>query len=173
MLQQRAWFSVLLGLALLGCSDRSLPHEPSFSAANRSSSPVEAPGCYSVYFHQRATPIAPFTFQSVISGDIVGTQVTTFDPGSLDFHGATLHNEGTAHWAITGGIVPGLGSFDTEFDNMNFFVDRPGSPASVIENIGRHRATGGVRKANFEYDGEFSALPEPVANHDFRGVICP
>jgi hypothetical protein len=70
-------------------------------------------------------------------------------------------------------IVPGAGSFDTQFDNKNFFVDRPGSPASVIENLGTHRAMGGVSKANLGYNGAFNASPEPVAAHDFHGVIRP
>ena len=166
------WFSLCLTSAAAACSDGALSPKTRIVPAALYST-ADAPSCYPVRFHQRATPLAPFVFLSELTGDIEGTEIVTFDPNSLDFHGVTLHNAGTAHWSITRSIVPGLGSFDTEFDNKNFFVDRPGSPASVIENIGTHRATGGVRAANLEYKGAFTASPEPAAEHDFRGVICP
>jgi hypothetical protein len=85
----------------------------------------------------------------------------------------TIANSGTTNWSIDGGIVPGLGTFVTEFDNRNINIDRPGSPATLFENKGAHRALQGVEKANLSYKGTFSLLPSPEGNLDYEGVICP
>jgi hypothetical protein len=47
--------------------------------------------------------------------------------------------------------------------------------ARSSKNTGQHRALNGVQKANLEYQGTFdlTAVPEPLADHDYRGVICP
>jgi hypothetical protein len=124
--------------------------------------------------HLEPTSISPFSYDGDVSGDLEGSTTFAFDPGSLAFHGATLHNSGTADWTITNGLGSAPLSFKTAFDNMNHFVDRPGSPETLIENIGRHRALSGISQANLEYIGSFNvALPVPAAELDFHGVICP
>ncbi len=91
------------------------------------------------------------------------------------FTGVTVANGGIAHWDIIGGMIPGLGMFDTEFDIRNHLVDRPGSPELFFENKGRHRALAGVEKANLTYKStaDFLADPAPVTDWIFQGVICP
>lgn len=89
-----------------------------------------------------------------VSGHLVGTGESFFYiPDSLRFAGVTIKNAGETHWHITGGVVPGLGEFKTSFDSKNTNTDRPGSPAYVFENIGKHRAMEGVQRANLHYKG--------------------
>jgi hypothetical protein len=134
-------------------------------------------GCYAVKFSvvgdsfgPGGEPIAPF----VVSGDLVGTIESVFDlPDSLKFAGVTVKNAGVSYWHITGGVVPNLGEFTTSFDNLNHVIDRPGSPATLFENQGRHRALEGVQKANLTYKGTFNLVPSPFLSHHFKGVICP
>ena len=134
---------------------------------------VEQSECSTVRFHTHIVPAeSPFIYHGVISGDLQGSVTLVFDAGSLEFHGATLHNSGTAQWGITSGLGSALTLFSTAFDNMNQFVDRPGSPETVIENSGRHRALSGLSRANLEYTGEFNALPSPTVELDFHGVVC-
>jgi len=118
-------------------------------------------------------PAGPFSGSATVSGDLEGTSTTEFDPGSITFAGVTIHNSGVTHWDITGGVVPGLGTFVTEFDNMNIAIDRPGSPGTLFENIGKHRAVDGVAKANLRYRGTFDLVPSPHGEHHYQGVICP
>ena len=78
-------------------------------------------------------------------------------------------------WEITGGVLGPL-TFETTFDNRNIATDRPGSPADVFENTGKHRALSGVSKANLTYNGP--AIFDPasfsfVLDHHYNGVICP
>lgn len=130
-------------------------------------------GCHAVKFNVAVSPIMPGTHQGVMTGDVQGTVRVQFDLASVEFAGITISNSGTAHWVVTGGTVPGLGAFDTTFDNRNLVIDRPGSPATLFENIGRHRALGGVDTANLTYHGTFSTVPSPRTDHDYQGVICP
>ena len=83
-----------------------------------------------------------------------------------------MKNHYTAQWSITGGIVPGLGDFETEADNKNILTVRPGSGANVWENLGKHRALSDVEKANLTYHGTLTG-PPPLGDWDFQGVICP
>lgn len=148
---------------LVGPDDASLAHAG--AAAN----------CFTPEFTVLITPLSAFTHSGEVSGDLDGTVVFEFDiPGSLHFAGATIHNAGFADWTITGGIVPDLEAFQTDFRNLNLAVDRPGSPAGVFENTGSHRAAVDVRKANLRYKGTFDATVSPPEGlHHYRGVICP
>jgi hypothetical protein len=122
-------------------------------------------GCATVQFNWSTVPTS-----GPVTGDLEGTVSYTFI-GGTKFAGATQKNGGTAHWDITGGVL-GPMTFETEFDNMNIAIDRPGSPGTLFENIGKHRATSGVTKANLHYAGTFSLLTF-MLDHDFQGVICP
>jgi hypothetical protein len=133
---------------------------------------AQASSCYTPKFSVTLVPITFFTFKGVLSGDLEGEVLVQFDPNSVGFAGKTISNAGTAHWDITGGVIPGLGAFQTTFDNRNIAVDRPGSPSTRFENTGKHRALDGVAKANLTYKGAFSAVPTPEVHHDYRGVIC-
>ena len=128
--------------------------------------------CQDVAFTVTSAPISDFAFSGTMSGDLEGTVVIEFSPGSVTFTGRTLSVTGTAHWVVTGGVIAGLSAFETELQNRNLLVDRPGSPGAVYENIGGHRSVSGVESANLTYFGTFSLLPEPQAIHDYRGVIC-
>ncbi len=138
---------------------------------------TEASGCYTVKFTvigesftPGGVPLEPFA----VTGDLVGTTESVPDvPGSLKFAGVTVRFAGVSYWHITGGVVPGLGQFTTSFDNLNHVTDRPGSPATLFENQGKHRALEGVQKANLTYKGTFNLVPSPYLRHDFQGVICP
>ena len=177
-MSHRMRFLVLGGALVIlgGCSDTA-PTEGASTLLNPADArapdlSVESSGCGTPKFTAVLVPTSDFSFDGVLSGDLEGTVTLLFDPGSLEFAGVTLSNSGTAHWVITGGIIPGLGTFDTEFENRNLIVDRPGSPATLFENIGRHRAVGGVDKANLTYKGAFTVVPSPQAILDFQGDIC-
>ena len=145
--------------------------------ASRSAAPTflaDRSACTVVNFTVHLTPTAePFHLVGQVNGDLEGTVSFAFDPGSIAFHGATVHNSGTAHWTITGGTVSGLGSFDTAFDNLNHLTDRPGSPATLFENTGTHRAISGVSMANLTYKGTFDGGSTLSGTHEYHGVICP
>lgn len=130
-----------------------------------------ASGCYTVKFNVAASPIAPGILEGVVTGDLQGTVQMQFDLGSVEFAGVTQSNSGTAHWVITAGDIPGI-TFDTTFENRNLVIDRPGSPATLFENHGRHRAIGGVAVANLTYHGTFTLVPTAITDHDYLGVIC-
>ena len=154
---------VSLGLAL-GCGG-DMPTDtdglsPNFGVAGNS-------GCATVRF-----TVAGVVFPDPIpvTGDLEGTFVGTF-MGDQKFSGVTTANGGTVAWEITGGVLGPL-TFETTFDNRNISTDRPGSPAAVNENSGRHRALSGVQKANLTYAGTFSAISFEI-DHDYNGVICP
>jgi hypothetical protein len=129
-------------------------------------------GCYAVAFNVAPAPVQPGIQEGAVTGDLEGTVRVVFDLSTVEFHGVTISNAGTAHWTITGGDVAGLTTFDTEFENKNLAIDRPGSPATLFENIGRHRGTGGVEMANLTYHGTFDSVTRR-GDHDYRGVICP
>lgn len=166
---------VLSILALVGCTEvvDPLPVDSSSeSSQSLEGSLSKSSNCQAVEFSFIGAPISTFEFTGVVEGDLEGTASFVFDASSLNFRGATLKNSGMAEWTITGGLFMGLESFETEFDNINILKDRPGSPATLSENKGKHRAVDGVQKANLTYKGTFSQLPSPIANHDYRGVIC-
>ncbi|MFO7693866.1 MAG: hypothetical protein R6V57_12330 [Vicinamibacterales bacterium] len=132
--------------------------------------------CYSVQFLASA-PNGPGNVTLTLSGDLAGTLAIGFDPATIKysgpmpmFSGGTMSIEGTGTWVITGGIVPGLSSFQTSFTNRNLLSAVAGSTSEVFENIGSHRATLGVGKANLEYKG--TAQPAGI-EHRYHGVICP
>jgi hypothetical protein len=131
-----------------------------------------ASGCYTVKFNVAVSPVGPGVHEGAITGDLVGTVRVQFDLSSVEFAGVTVSNVGIAHWVITGGIIPAI-TFDTAFENRNLLIDRPGSPATLFENIGRHRALEGVAKASLTYHGTFNIVPTGVTDHDYMGVICP
>jgi hypothetical protein len=172
------WLLTLLGCAACSGNVGLLPAQPTgiTPAVVSPSSPdaavqAGASGCYTVKFNVAASPLAPGVWEGVLTGDVQGTVHVQFDLTSVEFAGVTVSNSGTAHWVITGGTVPPI-TFDTTFDNRNLRVDRPGSPATLTENIGTHRASGGVAKANLTYHGTFTTVPTRVTDHDYLGVIC-
>lgn len=172
MMRIARWVWLPLLLVATGCAGDAAvaPLEPELSDA-RAGDEVER--CFSPEFSVLVTPVGPGTFLGEVSGELEGTVVMEFDlPGSLRFAGATIHNSGTADWTITAGVVPDLTSFQTQFRNMNINVDRPGSPAGTFENVGSHRATAGVRRAELTYRGTFVTAPSPEALHHYHGVIC-
>ena len=131
-----------------------------------------ASGCYTVKFNQVGGPTSvPWIFEGQITGDLEGSATWEFDPTVPPrVTGVTNTLSGVMHWDITGGIVPELGQFDTEFQHRNHVIDTRNSPATVYENLGTHRALNGVEIANLHYKGTF------VAHHgdwDYHGVICP
>jgi hypothetical protein len=173
--------TVVLGVLAFACSG-SAPTAPdvgteavlaqgdsgSFSASGGNS------GCYAVKFNVAAQPIPETSRTSgVVTGDLVGTVEMEFDPNSNMWAGTTVANAGVGRWEITGGIIPGLGTFQTTFKNKNHLIDRPGSPAWVYENTGKDRASEGVAKANLTYKGTFIGIPPGFIDHDYKGVICP
>ena len=172
-----------LVMCLAGCADQAaqaptaptavLSSVPAASAGVQSSSAAAktSAGCYAVKFQMIAED--PDVSDFHLSGDLVGTSEPTFD-SDMKFAGVTIANHGTAVWTITGGVIPGLTTFQTTFDNRNILSDRPGSPGDVFENIGTHRAISGVAKANLTYHGSLIYQP-PVTllSHQYQGVICP
>jgi hypothetical protein len=159
-------------LLLVGCDAGVVVSEP---AAERSSSAMtlaRASSCYTPTFTMTLTLINDVTFEGVVNGDLEGEVRVEFDPNSVGLSGKTLSVTGIAEWDITGGVVPGLGAFQTTVHNRNIVVDRPGSPPTRIENTGRHRTLDGVSRANLTYKGTFDALSTPEVHHDYHGVIC-
>jgi len=157
-------------ILLAACADRPATPNllgPSLDLAGTSD-------CYTVAFHFKIDPIPDgWSYNAVLTGDVQGTAVVDFDPGSLTFAGITLANQGTQTWNVSGGVLPAPMTFRTSFDNRNFFSDRPGSPAGTVENLGTHKALSGVRVANLAYRGVYTSVPGPQENQDYRGVICP
>jgi len=127
-------------------------------------------GCATVRFNVAMTFVGNRVYTGPVTGDLVGTVTQTF-VGANTFAGANVKNGGTAEWDITAGVL-GAFTFETTFENMNFLTDRPGSPFDMFESIGKHRATGGVQKANLTYIGTFP-LATLTTDHDYNGVICP
>lgn len=162
----------LVALVVGGCTEQEaptaydpVPLAPDFAVAGQSD-------CYTVLFKVRLSPTGVRRQAGTATGDLEGAVSVQFDDPPFDFAGITVRNTGSADFAITGGIVPAPFAFSTSFHNMNHLIDRPGSPATLFENIGRHRATSGVAMANLTYRGTFSAVPLPQTDHDYRGVIC-
>jgi hypothetical protein len=158
-------------LLLAACADATAPRSPRAPVAPQRAVAGHS-GCYTVAFNVTATLMGPLGATGVVTGDLEGTQTIEFDGSSVGFAGKTVSISGTATWTITGGVVPAPLSFTTTFDNRNLLVDRPGSPATLFENIGTHRALAGVAMANLNYQGTFTLVPAPVADHDYRGVLC-
>ena len=163
---------VAAALLLVGCDAGVAVPGPAAERGSTAMTSARASDCYTPKFTVTLVPINDFTFDGAVSGDLEGEVLVQFDPNSVGFAGKTISNAGIAHWDITGGVVPGLGAFQTTFNNRNILVDRPGSPPTRIENTGGHRALDGVAKANLTYRGAFSAVPTPQAHHDYNGVIC-
>lgn len=160
---------VLVAALIISCSEAQKdPTEvvtPNFDGAS---------GCYTPKFSVVGAPTSiPWIFEGQVTGDLEGSATWVFDLGSITFTGNTVSNSGTWHFTITGGIIPGLGAFDTEFHNRNQLVDNPATPGTVFENHGSLRALDGVSKANLTYQGTFWAVPSPHGVWDFLGVICP
>lgn len=167
-------WTCLLAVVGLACADAGdpLPLGPGSPMASQHHDPGSS--CFTPEFTVHLVPLGGVVFGGAVTGDLEGTVTMEFDiPGSLRFAGVTIKNEGIADWEVTGGVIPGLGSFRTEFRNMNLDTDRPGSPPTTFENIGSHRVLSGVAKANLTYKGTFDVTPTPSAVHRYRGVICP
>lgn len=177
-------FALACALGVAACSggaDRS-PVGPTPLGAAEAPAGSEAvtsfssgPGCRTVEYDTAGSPTGtPGVFAGVVTGDLEGTFTQVFDVTSITLAGVTVHNSGTFYWEITGGVFPDLESFTTHFDNANILLDRPGSPGTLFENKGKHRALSGVSKANLTYKGTSDTVPSPpVINWHYQGVICP
>jgi hypothetical protein len=160
--------SALLLASAIGC-DRTtaLPNNlPTAPVANAVS------GCYAVSFVWQGT-ITGTTVSGPLSGDLTGTLTTALDFSTIRITGSTMSISGTGTWEITGGVLPTPLSFETAIENRNQLSDRPGSPSTEFENLGRHRALSGVARANLTYFGTFNAVPTPGTDHRYQGIICP
>jgi hypothetical protein len=173
MLQVTRWLPLLLIAGVAACRDGSGPQPLDITGALSPNLPAQSSACYTPRFHVLAVPTGPTSFEGLVTGDLEGTVSLEFDASSVKFAGATVAISGKSHWSITGGVIPGLVTFDTEFENRNIEVDRPGSPATLFENIGTHRAVARVERANLSYRGTFTTVPSPRADHEYHGVICP
>jgi hypothetical protein len=169
-LQTRPWLiTAALVAAHVGAFSRT-PVPATVSAATARPQPGGASSCVTSKFIVTLVPSGARTFAGVIHGDIEGTVVITFDD-AFTLRGVTFANGGTAEWELSGGLLLESVAFQTVFENRNQETDRPGSPAWLFENIGRHRAVDGVEKANLSYDGTFDAsILQGV--HGYHGVIC-
>jgi hypothetical protein len=162
---------LLLLLATWGC-DRVT--EPAAGPLSERVNANEVSGCYAVHADWTASPSGPTTFSGALSGDLVGTMTSDFDPSSLKFAGSTLAVSFTNYWTITAGVLPAPVSFVTSSDGLNHVVDRPGSPATYFESTGRHRAISGVQQANLTASNKVDfSLAIPVLVGAISGVICP
>ena len=162
----------LLACSLLAACEMPTAPDRALSPGAALSSVDAAGACRTVAFHMSIVPTAFGYYRGTMTGDLAGTANITFDlPASLKVSGYTASNAGAATWAVTDGVLGPL-AFTTEFENRNHYIDNKPSPMEVRENSGRHRATGGVTKANLEYKGVYDSRVGTV-EHDYRGVICP
>jgi hypothetical protein len=173
----KSWVTVIAAICCAACSGSPRvtggdPVATSLADHSNGAATSQSAVCHAVAFNVAPSPVQPGIQEGAVTGDLEGTVRVVFDLATVEFHGVTISNAGTAHWTITGGDVPGLTTFDTEFENKNLAIDRPGSPATLFENIGRHRGTSGVEIANLTYQGTFDAVTRR-GDHDYRGVICP
>lgn len=178
---------LVLAAVVASCGDRaaSVPTAPTAVRDTTANSVEPAPsttvgpqsesesGCYTVRFH--ATKTGPGTAPFTLSGDLEGSVKLTFAAATGFFAGVTYHAEGTALWTITGGMVPGLTTFQTSVQQVHFpGKDTEQSPSYVYEFNGTHRALTGVAKANLSYRGTAELAPLPRwFDHEYWGVICP
>lgn len=191
MLSRLAFFPLLVAVtvSLAGCAQNGSPSPtaltgptaPSATAASATAAPATAASatCQPVRFEATLVNSVGLDNTFALSGDLVGTLTTTADPSTIKysgpmpyFSGGTMSIHMTCAWTVTGGIVPGLTSFETELDNRNIFIDNSQSPPNLVENIGTHRATGGVARANLNYKGQGNII-EWTIKHQYWGVICP
>ena len=194
--ERRPLFLVLvipLFVLFSGCADNAgfVPAAPTAVLSSVSAAPTgiqsssaagASGGCYAVRFDLTSSDFTTDDGTTwALAGDLEGTAVSQFDEAAgFKSAGVTEHATGTAVWTITGGVVPGLTTFQTAFDNKNLIKDTPASPWNVFENIGTHRATGGVEKANLSYEGTLTIevdangeLTYFLLAHRYWGVICP
>lgn len=129
-------------------------------------------GCYTVRFTWNGTISGPTTVSGPLTGDLIGTLTTDLDFSTISVTGSTMSISGTGYWQITGGVLPAPLNFETAIENRNQLTDRPGSPATEVENMGRHSALSGVSHANLTYRGAVDFLVQSGPVHDYHGVIC-
>jgi hypothetical protein len=167
----RFFLVAILTVGIPGCQVATEPKSNMLSHRVESNL---APSCYAVRATWTASPSGPTTFTGSLTGDLEGTMTSDFDPNSLKFAGSTLAVSFTNFWTITGGVLPASVSFVTASEGLNHLMDRPGSPATLFESTGRHRAISGVAKANLTGTNtvDFS-LALPVLVGALSGVICP
>jgi hypothetical protein len=162
--------SALVLAAMFAC-DR--PTGPTVDLSARADASVVS-GCYSVRANWRGeTVTGPTTITGPLSGDLIGTFTSDFDFSTIRITGSTMSLSGNGYWNITGGVLPAPVSFVTAIDNRNQLSDRPGSDATVFENMGRHRALSGVSVANLTYHGGTVTDGTFLVSLDFHGVVCP
>lgn len=168
-MQYRSLTAMLAAALIIGCSES--PTNPTALVTPEFDG---ASGCFTVQFNVAgAWKGIPWTYNDLdVTGDLEGLMTMAFDPASVkEPPGANFSNGGTSYWSITGGVIPGLGTFETTFDNMNV-LPPPKWTAGVMEPRGTMRAFSGVEKANLTYKGT-GKFPEAVIDLDFQGVICP
>jgi len=180
---------LLLVLCMAACSGDAVPVAPTEVQAPEAV--VESPGgvrasagqsvCYAVKFQiDLHWPTFEGDTEHIggdVTGDLEGTAEMVFSlgPDAFGLFGVVSKNlvEATANWEVTGGVL-GATDFQTTLNNKDFVIDRPGSPGTLFENIGTHKALAGVRQANLTYKGTFDLLqPGQPGTHYYHGVICP
>lgn len=168
--------SLLLLAALTIACDEPLVTQPSAATSyDASLAPNEGHACYPVEFAAvSGFGQPPFDIEGEMRGDLNGTFGGNFDLSSLEFAGRVNRIAGTITMTVTSGSLPISYPwvFTIEFVQLSHQKDTAVSPATVSEMSGRARGTAGVTRANLTYHGFFDATV-PVAQHVFRGVICP
>lgn len=161
--------TVVLAFALIaGCGDTQTDPggllQPDLDGAS---------GCFTVRFTVTGQwKGIPWTYNDLdVTGDIEGLVTFAYTPYSETYHGVSFSLSGTAYWTITGGIIPGLGTFETTYDQVNIQAPAKWSNG-IIEARGAMRSLSGVEKANLTYKGT-GKFPEASWEVDFQGVICP
>jgi hypothetical protein len=119
MLRTTGWLLLASLASVTACTQGASPPPLQPTDALAPDLSVQASGCATPKFTVVLVPTSGLSFNGVLSGDLEGTVTLLFDPGSFKFAGVTFANSGTAHWEISGGVLPGLGAFYTEFNNRN------------------------------------------------------
>lgn len=165
--------ALALGALRLACDAPTAP-APSIRgspALDRSGDASSA--CYAVSYQTASWfDQAAGTVVGVVSGDLVGTIVVTFDPSTRKATGKTAVVDGTIRYDVTGGVLPAPLTFSGTLVQRNIVAVSPSSPEMVSEQHTTTRATTGVRTANLTMHGSFDATVG-IAYHQHHGVICP
>jgi len=161
-------------LSVAACQEPAGPRElvQPLGAASQSSDVA----CYSPGFHVDYTlvfpPTLPFTWEGVVSGDLVGTAVLVYDLENPVVIGTSnVIVVGTVSWDITGGVIPDLVGRQFQTRVRFLAVSTPDNEPAAL-NQSHEKALAGIRHADFTAHGGADGFP-PVSRLDYQGVICP
>jgi hypothetical protein len=134
--------------------------EPSLAVAGDS-------GCYTVVGTISETGFFP-NFSGVISGDLVGTTVTTIGFGGAS--GAVIKNPGVRSIEVTGGTVGALVGQTIEESLNGLSID---DGAELVRINERTRIESGAARGNLTTHGSLNLSTTPwEVEVTYRGVIC-